>query len=561
MDYAPEARIVGSSRRKGGAMTGGVSSVIRSPEVHMAKMELAQHRAMEGYGATPAQRHRANQKATHRHMMGSASTGGATTGGFGAMDLIFPAHSLFGFGHQGGAMTGGSIWDDIKSGNVNVNGLAPNHIFEPPMLGRLPTRVGRDDLPRLITEPNLERNLKRTIGLGGASTGGASTGGMLYHGMPHPTMKGLRWCEHPQAVSGGFWLWDKIKEGANTVYNNVIKPVGRIARNFVAPVGNLIGTEFGVPIAGTLADQGLKAIGLGRRRRGAQTSMYPHGMRHPHYEGISWHHHPHALHGGFWLWDKIKEGANWAGDKIRQGIDYVGDHIGDLARRAVEPVGNFIGNQLGIENAGTTINSGLNAVGLGRRRGRKTASREHRREGELLHEAMEAHQAEGRAMRGGTRAKAVSARLGITPDGDYAFDSHIGGASTGGRRRRGGKSLLGMFGSYMGKQLTDPNSLLGATARGVVNNAGVLSKILTADLSGYKNHHIGSGGASTGGASTGGASTGGRRKASGQTDKRKERGELLRKVMASAKAHGEPITLPQASKQIKEYGLTLANFM
>lgn len=549
------SRAIGAGRRKGGAMTGGVSSIIRSPAVHEAKMELAQHRALEGYGATPAQRHRANQKATHRHMMGSASTGGAMTGGFGAMDLIFPAHSLFGFGHQGGAMTGGSMWDDIKSGKVNVNtfGLARqpepmrdleynlrNHIFEPPMLGRIPTRPNSDDhLPRLITAPNLERNLKRTIGLGGASTGGASTGGMLYHGMPHPTMKGLRWCEHPQAVSGGFWLWDKIKEGANSVYNNVIKPVGRIARNFVAPVGNLIGTEFGVPIAGTLADQGLKAIGLGRRRRGAQTSMYPHGMRHPHYEGISWHHHPHALHGGFWLWDKIKEGANWAGDKIRQGIDYVGDHIGDLARRAVEPVGNFIGNQLGIENAGTTLNSGLNAVGLGRRRrGRNTASREHRREGELLHEAMEAHQAEGRLMRGGTRARAVSARLGITPDGDYAFDSHIGGASTGG---------LKLF----GHTFADPPKIAEAKAKAKAWEATQTPEQLAkykADMASFRH-------------SRGGASTGGRRKASGQTDKRKERGELLRKVMASARAHGEPITLPQASKQIKEYGLTLANFM
>jgi hypothetical protein len=395
-------------------MTGGVSSIIRSPAVHEAKMELAQHRALEGYGATPAQRHRANQKATHRHMMGSASTGGAMTGGFGAMDLIFPAHSLFGFGHQGGAMTGGSMWDDIKSGNVNVNGLAPSPYanFDMP---RLPTRVNSgDDLPRLITAPNLERNLKRTIGLGGASTGGASTGGMLYHGAPHPTMKGVRWCEHPQAVGGGFWsdTWDKIKNAGRAVYDNVLTPIRHLARKAVPVVGNLIGTEFGLPIAGTLADQGLKAFGLGRRRK----SIHPHGMRHPHYEGISWHHHPHALHGGFWLWDKIKEGANWAGDKIRQGIDYVGDHIGDLARRAVEPVGNFIGNQLGVENAGTTLNNGLNMIGVGRpRRGGAST-------GGLY----------GQVKRGGTRARAVSARLGILPDGDYAFDSHIGGAMTGG---------------------------------------------------------------------------------------------------------------------------------
>jgi hypothetical protein len=251
-------------------------------------------------------------------------------------------------------------------------------------------------------------------------------------------------------------------------------------------------------------------------------------MRHPHYEGISWHHHPHALHGGFWLWDKIKEGANWAGDKIRQGIDYVGDHIGDLARRAVEPVGNFIGNQLGIENAGTTLNSGLNAVGLGRRRGRNTASREHRREGELLHEAMEAHQAEGRLMRGGastgglygqvkrggTRARAVSARLGILPDGDYAFDSHIGGAMTGGMHTAT---------AFLNKQ----NKVRTPEQQAKHDKKEANMKIFNA--------HRGLN------ASTGGASTGGSRSA---------RGAIVSQVMRE-----RGCSLPEASRIVKAEGL------
>jgi hypothetical protein len=190
---------------------------------------------------------------------------------------------------------------------------------------------------------------------------------MLYHGASHPHIKGLRWCEHPQAVSGGFWLWDKIKEGANAVYDNVLKPVASVARKVVAPVGNFIGAEFGVPIAGTLADKGLSMLGLGRRRRGHK-SLHPHGMKHPKHKGISWCHHPQALHGGFWLWDKIKEGANWVGDKVNQGVNWVGEHAGELARKAIEPVGNFIGKEFGIDNAGTMANQGLSMVGLGRRR-------------------------------------------------------------------------------------------------------------------------------------------------------------------------------------------------
>jgi hypothetical protein len=51
---------------------------------------------------------------------------------------------------------------------------------------------------------------------------------------------------------GGFWgdLW------------NGVKKVGRMV---VAPVGNALGSFVGVPMAGTLADQGLKLAGLGRR--------------------------------------------------------------------------------------------------------------------------------------------------------------------------------------------------------------------------------------------------------------------------------------------------------
>lgn len=404
MDYAPEPRVVGGRRRGGascgGAMTGGVSSVLRSPAVHEAKMELAQRRAMEGYGATPAQRHRANQKATHKHMMGGASTGGAMTGGFSAMDLIFPAHSLFGMGaNTGGAMTGGAM------------------------------------------------------------TGGASTGGMLYHGAPHPTMKGVHWHEHPLAVGGGFWsnLWDGVKNVGSKIYDNVLTPIGHLARKAVPVVGNLIGAEFGVPIAGTLADQGLKAVGLGRRRGKVNRPMYPHGMEHPHHKGIHFVHHPHAIGGGFWsdAWDKIKQGASWVGDKVNQGVNWVGEHAGELARKAVEPVGNFIGKEFGIDNAGTMANQGLSMVGLGRRRRRGGAMT-----GGMSNAEVQAQREASFARMSPERQASYNADMerhgirGIHPKGGAMCGSGEltithGGASTGGvygQVRRGGASTGGSFG-------------------------------------------------------------------------------------------------------------------
>jgi hypothetical protein len=63
-------------------------------------------------------------------------------------------------------------------------------------------------------------------------------------------------------MSGGAWwddAWAGIKKGAQVV--------GNVVRPFVAPIGNAIGATVGLPIAGTIADQGLKLAGLGRHRR------------------------------------------------------------------------------------------------------------------------------------------------------------------------------------------------------------------------------------------------------------------------------------------------------
>jgi len=60
---------------------------------------------------------------------------------------------------------------------------------------------------------------------------------------------------------GGFWgdLWNGVKS---------------VGRAIVAPAGNVLGAMVGMPMAGTLADQGLKLAGLGKPRGGAMSGGY-----------------------------------------------------------------------------------------------------------------------------------------------------------------------------------------------------------------------------------------------------------------------------------------------
>jgi hypothetical protein len=66
---------------------------------------------------------------------------------------------------------------------------------------------------------------------------------------------------------GGFWgdVWDGIKSGAQAV-GNFVRPI-------VAPVGNALGSMVGVPMAGTMADAGLRMAGLGKRRGGKKALL------------------------------------------------------------------------------------------------------------------------------------------------------------------------------------------------------------------------------------------------------------------------------------------------
>ena len=81
-------------------------------------------------------------------------------------------------------------------------------------------------------------------------------------GLPNMTKEEVD--EYHKQMGSGFFgdLWNGIKSVGKTVFS--------IARPVIEPVGNLVGAKYGVPI-GTIADQGLKAVGLGAyQRRGGR---------------------------------------------------------------------------------------------------------------------------------------------------------------------------------------------------------------------------------------------------------------------------------------------------
>ena len=80
-------------------------------------------------------------------------------------------------------------------------------------------------------------------------------GGAYYLGDKRLTQKQVR--DHA-LNGGGFFddMWSGIKQGVGAI-GNVLRPV-------VKPIGNAIGSMYGVPMAGTIADAGLGAFGMGR---------------------------------------------------------------------------------------------------------------------------------------------------------------------------------------------------------------------------------------------------------------------------------------------------------
>lgn len=84
----------------------------------------------------------------------------------------------------------------------------------------------------------------------------------INHSLGLPHMKKDEVDEYLKQLGEGFFddLWSGIKTVGKTALS--------IARPFVAPVGNMIGQRYGIPVpVGTIADEGLKTFGMGTRQR------------------------------------------------------------------------------------------------------------------------------------------------------------------------------------------------------------------------------------------------------------------------------------------------------
>ena len=74
--------------------------------------------------------------------------------------------------------------------------------------------------------------------------------------------------EYLKQMGEGFFsdVWDGIKSIGKTALS--------IARPLVAPVGNMIGQRYGIPVpVGSIADEGLKTFGLGATRQRIENSV------------------------------------------------------------------------------------------------------------------------------------------------------------------------------------------------------------------------------------------------------------------------------------------------
>jgi hypothetical protein len=127
----------------------------------------------------------------------------------------------------------------------------------------------------------------------------------------------------------------------------------------------------------------------------------------------------------------------------------------------------------------------------------------------------------------------------------------------------GGKSLLGDIGSYIGRQMEKPNSMIGSMARGVRDNAIPLLNVLTTDYTKKK----GKGAVGEIRMMDGDAPSGsigdllnrkkitmmmgkGRRAPAGPSDGRRARAAIVKQVMAE-----QGLSMPEASKYVKDNGL------
>jgi hypothetical protein len=267
--------------------------------------------------------------------------------------------------------------------------------------------------------------------------------------MEDPRYSHLRGNE--SAHGGGWWsdLQSKIKnEFVNPhskLRGEILPAVGKkavqYARGKVESVGNMLGKKVGVDNLGTLADSGLKAVGLGatggaRRRRMRHTKLPAKHLKNARESG-----HAYSHDGQWWMGESpmsaselkahVKGGGKfWEG--VKKGAKF-------LARRAIAPVGNMLGATVGLPFAGTAVDAGLSMAGYGRHHRHNVATlplaRRHNRGGNRGHDS-DSGSDSGSDMEGGASyARTAEARHMESPTGGARRRRAPMSASDGRRKR------------------------------------------------------------------------------------------------------------------------------
>jgi len=199
--------------------------------------------------------------------------------------------------------------------------------------------------------------------------------------MEHRDRARLRAIEDPrfshlrgEGSSGGGW-WSDLKAKIANEFTNpnsklrgeILPKVGKealkVARSKVESVGNVLGKKIGVDNLGSMADTGLKAVGLGKKRR---PRMRHSRLPAKHLQMARESGHAYSNDGKWWVGETPMSEADLQTHVARGGSFW--DGVKKLARRAIAPVGNMLGATVGLPFAGTAVDAGLSLAGYGSQR-------------------------------------------------------------------------------------------------------------------------------------------------------------------------------------------------
>jgi hypothetical protein len=183
-----------------------------------------------------------------------------------------------------------------------------------------------------------------------------------------------------EGASGSGW-WSDLKAKISNEFTNpnsklraeLLPKAGKealkYARSKVESVGNVLGKKIGVDNLGSMADTGLKAVGLGKKRR---PRMRHSRLPAKHLQMARDSGHAYSSEGKWWVGESPMSEEDLRTHVARGGSFW--DGVKKIARRAIAPVGNMLGATVGLPFAGTAVDAGLSLAGYGKQHHRLLAS-------------------------------------------------------------------------------------------------------------------------------------------------------------------------------------------